>query len=67
MKDIRECMVWLKYTDGLSVQAEMELDIDRCIETQIRQGWETPGAAPCKLANFKWDLCHRPSDIMFGY
>ena len=67
MKDIRECMVWLKYTDGLSVQAEMELDIDGCIETQIRQVWETPGSAPCKLANFKWDLCHRLSDIMFGY
>ena len=64
MKDIRECMIWLEYTDGLSVQAEMELDIDSCIETQIRNMWE---GRTRKLSNFKWDLCHRPADLMFGY
>tara|TARA_Y100000992_G_C21152085_1_gene436743 strand:- start:193 stop:387 length:195 start_codon:yes stop_codon:yes gene_type:complete len=64
MKDIRECMVWLEYTDGPSVQAEMELDIDGCIETQIRHMWE---GRTGELANFKWDLCHRPPGIMFGY
>ena len=67
MKDIRECLVWLEYEDGVTVHAKMDLDIDSCIETQIRQVWEAPGAAPCKLANFKWDICHKPSDIMFGY
>ena len=66
MKDIRECLVWLEYEDGVTVHTKMDLDIDSCIETQIRQVWEAPGAAPCKLANFKWDLCQRPSDIMLG-
>jgi len=64
MKDIRECLVWLEYTNGLKVQAEMELDIDGCIETQIRHMWE---GRTRKLANFKWDLCHRPSDLVEGY
>ncbi len=70
--DIRECLVWLEYANGLKVQTEMELDIDSCIETQIRQVWESPRAGlqigpVSKLANFKWDLCHRPSDLVEGY
>lgn len=65
MKDIRECLVWLEYEDGVTVHTKMDLDIDSCIETQIRQVWEAPGAAPCKLANFKWDLCQSQQDTMF--
>ncbi len=70
--DIRECLVWLEYTNGLKVQTEMELDIDSCIETQIRQVWESPRVGlqigpVSKLANFKWDLCHRPSNLVVGY
>ena len=61
--DIRECLVWLEYTDGLKVHTKMELDIDSCIETQIRQAWESPGVAPCELANFKWDLVERYQTI----
>ena len=74
--DIRECLLWLEYTDGLKLHVEMWLDIDSCVETQIRRSWESPEflhtitgrpVAPCKLDNFKWDLCHRPSDLVEGY
>ena len=74
--DIRECLVWLEYTDGLKLHVEMLLDIDSCIEEQIRRSWESPKSlhtttgrpvTPCKLANFKWDLCHRPSYLVEGY
>ena len=58
--DIRECLVWLEYTHGLKAQVEMELDIDSCIETQIRQMWEGRNR---KLANFKWDLIERHQTI----
>ena len=67
--DIRECLLWLEYTDGLKLHVEMWLDIDSCVETQIRRSWESPPAAESgpKLANFKWELCHRPSDLVEGY
>jgi hypothetical protein len=66
MKDIREYLVWLEYTDGLKLNVEMWLDIDSCIEEQIRRSWESPPSADTgpKLANFKWDLCHRPSALV---
>ena len=72
MRDIRECYVWLEYTDGFKLRVEMMLDIDECVEEQIRRSWDSPQSlhettgrpiAPCKLVNFKWDLIDRYQTI----
>ena len=65
MKDIRECFVWLEYADGFKIRVEMLLDIDSCVEEQIRRSWETPPSTKTetKLANFKWDLIDRYQTI----
>ncbi len=76
MKDIRECYVWLEYADGLKLRVEMLLDIDSCVEEQVRRSWESPESlhvttgrpiAPCKLVGFKWDLVERPQTIYNEY
>ena len=61
MGDIRECFVWLEYTNGHTAKLKGWLDIDECIEQQIRMSFESPPAAETgpKLANFKWDLVNR--------
>ena len=64
MGDIRECFVWLEYTNGRKVQLIALLDIDDCIEQQIRTTFESPSwmTGP-KLADFKWDLVERYQTI----
>ena len=59
--DIRECFVWLEYTSGRKVQLIAWLDIDDCIEQQIRMSFESPPGTETgpKLADFKWDLVER--------
>lgn len=64
MRDIRECYVWLEYADGFKLRVEMMLDIDECVEEQIRRSWNSlshfmrplDNQLPFKLVNFKWDL-----------
>lgn len=63
MKDIRECYVWLEYTDGHKVKLPMLLDIDDCVERQIRESFESPSPEGKKLADFKWDLAYRHQTI----
>ena len=65
MKDIRECYVWLEYTNGRKVKLPVWLDIDDCVERQIRESFESPPGAVngLKLANFKWDLAERYQTI----
>ena len=65
MKDIRECLIWLEYTNGHTSILKVWLDIDECVERQIRESFESaPGAVNgLKLANFKWDLVERYQTI----
>ena len=69
MKDIRECLVWLEYTNGHTVKLKVWINLDECIESQIRMSFESPPAADTgpKLASFKWDICRKPSDLAEEY
>ena len=69
MKDIRECIVWLEYTNGHTAKLKVWFDIDDCIEQQIRQSFESPSGAEngLKLANFKWDLVEKYQTIHCEY
>ena len=69
MGDIRECFVWLEYTNGHTAKLKVWLDIDECVESQIRMSFESPPAAETgpKLASFKWDLVERYQTIHNEY
>jgi len=54
--DIRLCSVWVKYTDGQEFNHEVWMDIDECVETQIRQNFETLSIEYPQIADFRWDL-----------
>ena len=69
MGDIRECFVWLEYTNGHTAKLKVWLDIDDCVERQIRESFESPPGAinGLKLAGFKWDLIERYQTIHCEY
>ena len=50
--DIRSCEIWLEFADGTTLTADDFLDMDKCIETQIRDNFGIFGGS--KLVNFKW-------------
>ena len=59
--DVRSCEVWLEFADGSTLTTDAFLDMDECIETQIRDTFEIrprlhdpatkSGSA---IVNFKW-------------
>ena len=59
--DIRSCEIWLEFADGSTLTTDTFLDMDKCIETQIRDTFEIrprlhdpatkSGSA---IVNFKW-------------
>jgi len=59
--DIRSCEIWLEFADGSTLTTDDFLDMDECIETQIRDTFEIrprlhdpatkSGSA---IVNFKW-------------
>ena len=69
MGDIRECFVWLEYTSGHTAKLKVWLDIDECVEEQIRMSFESPPGAEngLELANFKWDLVEKYQTIHCEY
>lgn len=53
--DIRSCEIWLEYADGSTMIADVFLDMDECIETQIRCSFESPDKGEQdRIVNFKW-------------
>jgi len=50
--DIRSCEIWMEFADGTTLTADDFLDMDKCIETQIRDNFGIFGGS--KLVNFKW-------------
>ena len=58
--DIRSCEIWLEFDDGSTLTTDAVLDMDKCIETQIRDTFEEDGetiksgSAKCPGVNFKW-------------
>ena len=53
--DVRSCEIWLEYADGSTMIADVFLDMDECIETQIRCSFESPDKGEQdRIVNFKW-------------
>ena len=52
--DIRSCEIWLEYADGSTLTADVFLDMDKCIESQIRCSFQSPGREEDRIVNFKW-------------
>ena len=53
--DVRSCEIWLEYADGSTMTTDVFLDMDKCIETQIRCSFESPDkSSGSAIVNFKW-------------
>jgi len=56
--DVRSCEIWIEFEDGSTMTVSDFLDMDDCIETQIRDTFENHIAIddnkPNKIVNFKW-------------
>lgn len=56
--DVRSCEIWIEFEDGSTMTVSDFLDMDECIETQIRDTFENHIAIddnkPNKILNFKW-------------
>ena len=53
--DVRACEVWMEFPDGSTLTTDAFLDMDKCIETQIRCAFESPDeSGRNRLVNFKW-------------
>ena len=50
--DVRSCEIWMEFADGNTLTVDDFLDMDECIETQIRDNFGIFGGS--KLVNFKW-------------
>ena len=55
--DMRLCKVWVSYADGGEICGhEVYLDIDSCVEEQIRRNFEPAGFDTPQIVDFKWKL-----------
>ena len=52
--DIRSCEIWLEFADGSTLTTDDFLDMDKCIETQIRDNFCPENVGGAKIVNFKW-------------
>jgi len=52
--DVRSCEIWLEFADGSTLTTDDFLDMDKCIETQIRDNFCPKNVGGSKLVNFKW-------------
>ena len=57
--DVRACEIWIEYADGSTLTTDAFLDMDECIQTQIRDTFFSPhaiksGSVKSPGVNFKW-------------
>ena len=53
--DVRSCEVWLEFADGSTLTTDVFLNMDKCIEKQIRCSFESPNFdGKHRIVNFKW-------------
>ena len=53
--DIRSCEIWIEYADGSTLSTDVFLDMDKCIEEQIRCSFESPDVKEgSEIVKFKW-------------
>ena len=52
--DVRACEIWMEFADGSTLTTDDFLDMDDCIETQIRDNFCPENVGGAKIVNFKW-------------
>ena len=53
--DIRSCEIWIEYADGSTLSTDVFLDMDECIEEQIRCSFESPDVKEgSEIVKFNW-------------
>ena len=52
--DVRACEIWMEFADGSTLTTDDFLDMDKCIETQIRDNFCPENVGGAKIVNFKW-------------
>ena len=53
--DIRSCEIWLEFADGSTLTTDVFLNMNKCIEAQIRCSFESPRFdGKHRIVNFKW-------------
>ena len=54
--DVRACEIWIEFADGSTLTTDDFLDMDDCIETQIRDTFENLDTFgnESAIVNFKW-------------
>ena len=53
--DIRSCEIWIEYADGSTLSTDVFLDMDKCIEEQIRCSFESPDVKEgSEIVKFNW-------------
>ena len=53
--DIRSCEIWIEYADGSTLSTDVFLDMDKCIEEQIRCSFESPDVQEgSEIVRFNW-------------
>ena len=53
--DVRSCEIWIEFADGSTMTTDDFLDMDECIETQIRDTFENPDMrGGSEIVKFNW-------------
>ena len=52
--DIRACEVWIEYNDGSELTTDMFLDMDRSVEDQVYESFNSMTKEYPQITNFKW-------------
>ena len=52
--DVRACEIWIEFADGSTLTTDDFLNMDECIETQIRDNFCPENVGGAKIVNFKW-------------
>ena len=52
--DVRACQVWIEYNDGSELTTDMFLDMDRSVEDQVYESFNSMTKDYPQITNFKW-------------
>ena len=52
--DVRACEVWIEYNDGSELTTDMFLDMDRSVEDQVYESFNSMTKEYPQITNFKW-------------
>ena len=52
--NVRACEVWIEYNDGSELTTDMFLDMDRLVEDQVYESFNSMTKDYPQITNFKW-------------